>query len=77
MPDLAVELAAPGGTLGHLRQKAAAYLQHGCSLVWILFPPKRTSMFAAPLTARDWISSLSGRTAFSPARKFCPVSSWR
>ena len=38
MPDLAVELAAPSETLGHLRQKAAAYLRHGGSLVWILLP---------------------------------------
>ena len=38
MPDLAVELAAPGETLGHLRQKAAAYLRHGAGLVWILLP---------------------------------------
>lgn len=38
MPDLAVELAAPGETLGHLRQKAAAYLRHGSSLVWIVLP---------------------------------------
>ena len=38
MPDLAVALAAPGETLGHLRQKAAAYLKHGASLVWIMLP---------------------------------------
>lgn len=41
MPDLAVELAAPGETLGHLRQKAAAYLRHGASLVWIVRPTEK------------------------------------
>ncbi len=41
MPDLAVELAAPGETLGHLRQKAAAYLRHGSSLVWIVRPAEK------------------------------------
>lgn len=41
MPDLAVELAAPGETLGHLRQKAAAYLRHGASLVWIVLPAEK------------------------------------
>jgi len=41
MPDLAVEIAAPGETLGHLRQKAVAYLRRGTSLVWILLPSQR------------------------------------
>ena len=41
MPDLAVELAAPGETLGHLRQKAAAYLRHGSRLVWIVLPSEK------------------------------------
>ncbi len=41
MPDLAVELAAPGETLGHLRQKAAAYLRYGASLVWIVLPAEK------------------------------------
>lgn len=38
MPDLAVEIGAPGETLQHLRQKAAAYLKYGSSLVWIVLP---------------------------------------
>ena len=41
MPDLAVEIAAPGETLGHLRQKAAVYLRKGTSLVWIVLPAQR------------------------------------
>jgi len=41
MPDLAVEIAAPGETLGHLRQKAVAYLRRGTSLVWIVLPTER------------------------------------
>lgn len=41
MPDLAVEIAAPGETLGHLRQKAVAYLRRGTSLVWIVLPSAR------------------------------------
>ena len=41
MPDLAVEIGAPGETLGHLRQKAVAYLSRGTSLVWIVLPSER------------------------------------
>ena len=41
MPDLAVEIAAPGETLGHLRQKAVAYLRKGASIVWIVLPSQR------------------------------------
>lgn len=38
MPDLAVEIAAPGESLGHLRRKAAVYLDNGSALVWIILP---------------------------------------
>ncbi len=41
MPNLAVEMAAPGETLGHLRQKAVAYLSRGASLVWIVLPAEK------------------------------------
>ena len=41
MPDLAVEIGAPGETLGHLRQKAAAYLRRGAGVVWIVLPPEK------------------------------------
>ena len=41
MPDLAVEIGAPGETVGHLRQKAVAYLRKGASLVWIVLPSER------------------------------------
>lgn len=41
MPDLAVEIAAPGETLGHLRQKAVAYLHRGTSIVWIVLTSAR------------------------------------
>jgi len=41
MPDLAVEIAAPGETLGHLRQKAIVYLNNGSRLVWIVLPAEK------------------------------------
>lgn len=41
MPDLAVEIAAPGETLGHLRRKAMAYLNNGTALVWIVLPAEK------------------------------------
>ncbi len=41
MPDLAVEIAAPGETLGHLRRKAMAYLNNGTVLVWIVLPEEK------------------------------------
>lgn len=41
MPDLAVEIAAPGETLGQLRRKAAIYLKNGASLVWIVLPAEK------------------------------------
>ena len=41
MPDLAVEIAAPGETLGHLRRKAAVYLNNGATLVWIVLPAEK------------------------------------
>ncbi len=41
MPDLVVEIAAPGETLGHLRRKAAVYLNNGSRLVWIILPAEK------------------------------------
>ncbi len=41
MPDLAVEIAAPGETLGHLRRKAVTYLNTGTTMVWIVLPAEK------------------------------------
>lgn len=41
MPDLAVEIKSPDDTYLALRDKAAYYLQHGCRLVWLVYPEKR------------------------------------
>ena len=41
MPDLAVEIAAPGETLGHLRRKAQVYLKDETALVWIVLPSEK------------------------------------
>ena len=38
MPDLAVEIRSPSNTMQELRDKAALYLRHGASLVWIIIP---------------------------------------
>ena len=41
MPDLAVEIKSPDQTLKGQREKAAYYLEHGCRLVWLIYPHKR------------------------------------
>ena len=41
MPDIAVEVQSPSNTLQQLRRKAAIYLQHGTSLVWIVIPDEK------------------------------------
>jgi Uma2 family endonuclease len=41
MPHLAVEIKSPDDTYLSLRDKAEYYLQHGCALVWLIYPEKR------------------------------------
>ena len=41
MPDLAVEVVSPSQSLAQVRRKAAVYLRHGTSLVWIIDPQAR------------------------------------
>ncbi len=38
MPDLAVEIVSPTDSLKEARRKAAVYLRHGTTLVWIVLP---------------------------------------
>ena len=42
MPDLAVEIVSPSNTMPQIRRKAAFYLGHGTSLVWIVMPKNQT-----------------------------------
>ena len=41
MPNLAVEIKSPDDTYMSLRDKAAYYVQHGCNMVWLIYPEKR------------------------------------
>lgn len=41
MPDLAVEIKSPSDTMGKLRHKARAYLEHGTSIVWLVLTERR------------------------------------
>ena len=41
MPDLAVEVVSPSQTLAQARRKAAVYLRHGASMVWIIDPERQ------------------------------------
>ena len=41
MPDLAVEIKSPDDTYMSMRDKAEYYVQHGCRLVWLIYPEKR------------------------------------
>ena len=42
MPDIAVEVQSPSNTVAELRRKAAIFLNHGTSLVWIVIPKNQT-----------------------------------
>ena len=41
MPDLAVEIKSPDDTYLSMRDKADYYVQHGCLIVWLVYPEKR------------------------------------
>jgi Uma2 family endonuclease len=41
MPHLAVEIKSPDDTYLSLRDKAEYYIQHGCTMVWLIYPEKR------------------------------------
>jgi Uma2 family endonuclease len=41
MPHLAVEIKSPDDTYMSLRDKAEYYVQHGCTMVWLIYPEKR------------------------------------
>ena len=41
MPDLAVEIKSPDDTYMFMRDKAEYYVQHGCHIVWLIYPEKR------------------------------------
>src|SRR5499433_3104155 len=41
MPDLAVEIKSPDDTYMSMRDKAEYYVQHGCAMVWLIYPEKR------------------------------------
>ncbi|HRE47534.1 MAG TPA: Uma2 family endonuclease [Aggregatilineales bacterium] len=47
-PDLAVEVASPSNTPVDLTEKAALYLKHGTSSVWVIYPEKRAVRFYRP-----------------------------
>jgi len=41
MPNLAVEIKSPDDTYMSMRDKAEYYVQHGCTMVWLIYPEKR------------------------------------
>ena len=40
MPEIAVEIKSPSNTYAQLQRKAQAYLRHGSTLVWLVFPER-------------------------------------
>lgn len=48
MPDLAVEIKSPDDTYRSLRDKAEYYVQHGCAIVWLIYPEKRLAEVYTP-----------------------------
>jgi len=59
MPDVAVEIKSPSDTFSLMRDKAAAYLEKGTKLVWLIYSEQRMVEVYAPgvdlkiLTERD------------------------
>ncbi len=41
-PDLAIEVVSPANSPGDLQRKVAQYLEAGASLVWVVYPARRT-----------------------------------
>lgn len=41
-PDLAIEVVSPANSPGDLQRKVAQYLEAGTSLVWVVYPARRT-----------------------------------
>lgn len=41
MPDLAVAIKPPDDTYMSMRDKAEYSMQHGCLMVWLVYPEKR------------------------------------
>lgn len=41
MPDLAVEIKSPTNSYKGQREKATYYLEHGCKMVWLIYPEKQ------------------------------------
>ena len=41
MPEIAVEIKSPGNSMSQLRRKAAAYLRHGATIVWLVIPERQ------------------------------------
>ena len=41
MPHLAIEIKSPDDTYLSMRDKADYYVQHGCPIVWLVYPEKR------------------------------------
>ena len=41
MPEIAVEIKSPSNSYAEQRRKAQAYLRHGSTLVWLVFPERK------------------------------------
>jgi len=64
MPDLAVEIKSPDDTYMSMRDKVEYYVQHGCSMVWLIYPEKRIAEIYQPGKDIDLLvagDTLSGR----------------
>jgi Uma2 family endonuclease len=48
VPDLAVEVMSPSDRPADVRQKVQWYLDHGCSLLWLVDPQRRTATVYRP-----------------------------
>ncbi|MCU0476955.1 MAG: Uma2 family endonuclease [Anaerolineae bacterium] len=65
LPDLCVEVKSPSDTYLGLRAKAAYYLSHGSTLVWLVFPDQQVvevHTADAPITSVGIDGALSGMT---------------
>lgn len=53
-PDLAVEVVSPGDSAASIHHKVMKYLQHGTSLVWVVYPDTQSVVVHTPAGSRTF-----------------------
>ena len=72
VPDLAVEVLAPGNTQGEMQRKVADYFGAGVGLVWIVDPAKRTAVVHSAGGSGNASSAVIAATGELPGEEALP-----